>query len=312
MTPADLLNAEAPPERRFSMTVLGDVRLEMRTRLPDRSFAELRHDHLAYAPARFLLAGTAVNLARHARRYFGRVEVLAAVGDDGLTPLVREELKELGIGARLHIQRGRPNGLCVMLRDNEGGGVGRGDGVRLLIASDQSPSQELSARDVLDSADLIEGSDILVCDAYSLLSAPSRAAVTQAMTLARNTGVRTALDVVPHDIGARLPADLVWPAIRLADVVVVHVGTIADLAGGPAQVSSGLLATLDAATPGCRPLWLLRHGEGGMAHVLAYRRDGVAITYDTGYAAAPDKAGLGDLVTSAELYWWLSGGIGTG
>jgi tyrosine-protein phosphatase YwqE len=52
----------------------------------------------------------------------------------------------------------------------------RRQGVRLLIASDTSPSQELTAQDVRESADLIAGADILVCDAYSLLAAPSRAA----------------------------------------------------------------------------------------------------------------------------------------
>jgi sugar/nucleoside kinase (ribokinase family) len=312
MTPADLLNSAAPPERRFSLTVLGDVRLEMRARLPDRSFTEVTGDHLVYAPTRFLLSGTAVNMARYARRYFERTEVLAKVGDDGLTRFVQEELKELGIGARLHIQRGRPNGLCVMLRDSGGA---RRDGARLLIASDEAPSQALTAQDVRDSADLIEESDILFCDGYSLLSPLSRHAVTEALTLARNAGVRTAFDLVPHDIGARLGPDLVWPTISMADVIVGYAGTVAELVGEPFPapgdgVPSGLLAALDAAATPRRPLWLLRHGEGGMAHVLAYRRNEVAITYDTGYAAATDKAGLGDRVTSAELYWWLSGGFG--
>lgn len=312
-SPADLLDRTSPPGHRFALTVVGDVRLELRTEVPDRSFRELDHDHLTYAPVRFVVSGTAVNLARHARAHFARIEVVAKVGDDAFTRIVEDELGRLGVGGRLHVQKGMASGFTLMLRDAAGE---ERDSVRLLVASDPAPGGCLTVQDVRDSKDVLERTDAVFCDGYSLLSATSRAAVAEALALARAAGVRTAFDLVPHDIHHRLPPGLVWPVLESADIVIVEAATAAGLVGLPRPAPHpvpppALLAALDEALPG-RPLWLLRYGEGGMENSLAYRHGELMLSYDTGYTAAADKAGVGDRIAAAELYWQLSAGTGRG
>ncbi|MEC4017379.1 carbohydrate kinase family protein [Streptomyces sp. H27-D2] len=289
------------------------MRLELRTRLPNRRFTQLSRTHFAYAPVDFVVSGTSVNMARHARSHFARVNVLAKVGDDALTSVVEEELRALGVHARLHVAKGMPNGFVVMVWDTPRVPRPRRapDGVRLLIASDPSPGCSLGVADVRASYDLLRDADVVLCDGYSLLSPTSRAAVGEALSLARAAGVRTAFDLVPHDIDRRLPFSDVLPAIAAADLVIVEAATLARLFGLPPDTGVGedLLVALDRKAPG-RPLWLLRHGAGGMQNVLAYRRDGLRHAYTTGYVDAADKVGEGDRVATAELYWWLSNGAG--
>lgn len=70
-SPVDWPGLDGVPERRFRLLAVGDVRIEVRALLPGLRFTELTSDRLAYAPARALVAGTAVNLARRAAGYFG-------------------------------------------------------------------------------------------------------------------------------------------------------------------------------------------------------------------------------------------------
>ncbi|MGH3240494.1 MAG: hypothetical protein ACRDNL_08940, partial [Spirillospora sp.] len=126
-SPAEWPGLDGADERRFALFVLGDVGIEVRATLPDVRFAEVDADRLTYAPARAMVAGTAVNMARAATRYFHRVGVLGKVGDDDFTPVIRRELRRIGADDHLRVEPGVPNGVSVMLRDHAGGG---GAGVR--------------------------------------------------------------------------------------------------------------------------------------------------------------------------------------
>ncbi|TDB83890.1 hypothetical protein E1264_26645 [Actinomadura sp. KC216] len=292
-------------ERRFDMFVIGDVGIEVRATLPDVRFADVHADRLTYAPARAIVAGTAVNLARSATRYFRRVGVLGKVGDDDFTPAIRRELRRIGAGDHLRVEPGVPNGVSVMLRDRPGAGAG----VRLLVVQDEPPGRRLTAAEVRSAAAGIEAADVLVTDGYSLLSPVSREALHTAARIARDAGTRVAFDLVPHDADARLPADAVVPMLALADLVISEAPTLARLLGRPSSPHEvrELLPALDRAVPG-RPLWLLRFGETSLEHALAYQRDGLLMEYPTGYGDGVERAGFGDRLAAAELYWWLSGG----
>lgn len=307
-SPIDWPGLDGVARRRFRLLVVGDVRIEVRAVLPRLRFAEVTGDRLAYAPARAMVAGTAVNLARPAAGYFRRVGVLARVGDDDYTPVIRRELRRLGLRDLLRVERGAANGVTVMLRD--GPGPGRPDGVRLLVAEGDTPNRRLSDRDVRGAAAQIRRADVLVADGYSLLSPVSRAALHQAARTARAQGTLVAFDLVPHDIDARLTAAEVLPLLRLADVVFSEAPTAARLLGRPATMTGpaevrGLLPALDAAVPG-RPLWLLRFGATSLEHSLAYRRGELLLEYATGYGEGVERAGFGDRLAAGELFWWLA------
>ncbi|TYC07747.1 PfkB family carbohydrate kinase [Actinomadura syzygii] len=309
-SPAEWPGLDGADERRFAMVVIGDVGIEVRATLPDVRFADLDADRLSYAPARAVVAGTAVNLARSATRCFRRVDVLAKVGDDDFTPVIRRELERLGAGDLLCVEPGAPNGVSVMLRDQGGGdGGGGGRGVRLLVVRDDPPARRLTGRDVAASAARIADADVLAVDGYSLLSPVSRDALHAAARLARDAGTRVAFDLVPHDVDARLPADGVLPTLALADLVISEAPTLARLLGRPGPTTASevraLPPVLDDAVPGS-PLWLLRFGPTSLERVLAHQRGRPPIEYSSGYRHGVERAGFGDRLAASELYWWLS------
>ncbi|MEO3828137.1 PfkB family carbohydrate kinase [Actinomadura sp. B10D3] len=307
-SPAEWPGLGGAAERRFRLFVVGDAGIEVRASLPDVRFADVRADRLTYAPAEAMVAGTAVNLARCATEYFREVGVLAKVGDDGYTAVIREELRRLGAGDHLRIERGVPNGVSVMLRDRPRDG---GAGVRLLVVQDEPPGRRLTPADVRTAATGIECADVLALDGYSLLSPVSRDALLEAVRVARAAGTRVAFDLVPHDVDARLPASAVLPMLESADLVISEVHTLARLLGCPAPSRGrelrALLPVIDEAVRG-RPLWLLRFGATSLERVLAHQRGRSALEYPTGYTTGVERAGFGDRMAACELYWWLSGG----
>jgi sugar/nucleoside kinase (ribokinase family) len=307
-SPAEWPGLGGAAERRFRLFVVGDAGIEVRASLPDVRFADVRADRLSYAPARALVAGTAVNLARCATDYFREVGVLAKVGDDGYTAVIREELRRLGAADHLRVEPGVPNGVSVMLRDRARGG---GTGVRLLVVQDEPPGRRLTSADVRAAAAGIEGADVLALDGYSLLSPVSREALHEAARIARAAGTRVAFDLVPHDVDARLPASAVLPMLESADLVISEAHTLARLLGRPAPSGGrelrALLPVVDEAVRS-RPLWLLRFGATSLERVLAHRRGLPPMEYPTGYGPGVERAGFGDRMAACELYWWLSGG----
>ncbi|RFU42005.1 hypothetical protein DZF91_08830 [Actinomadura logoneensis] len=294
--------------RRFSVVVLGDVRIEVRATLPDVRFTEVSADRLAYAPARAVVGGTAVNMARWAVRYFRRVSVLGRIGDDGFTPVVRRELRRIGARDLLRAEPGAANGVTVMLRDRDRAPDG-GPGARLLVAQSDAPDRRISPADIRDAARAIRRADALCCDGYASLAATSRTALRTAMETARAAGTPVLFDLVPHDVDERLPlADALAP-LPLADVLVSEVSTLARLLGLPVPATAAdvraMVPALDALVPG-RPLWLLRFGPSSLESVLAHRRGELTVDYPSGYRKGEERAGFGDRLTSAELYWWLA------
>lgn len=300
--------ADATPCRCFALTVIGDVRLELRAHVPDRRFAELARDHFAYAPVQPVLSGTAINLARSASHFFQRVDLVAKIGDDAFTDGIRRQIHDLGLGGTLLVQPGMPNGFTLMLRDRPAA-PDAADGVRLLLASCPAPSLVLSPEDVELAAATLTRADVVFLDGYALLAPLSREALTIAARLARDAGAKVAIDLVPHDLDARMGLEQALPVLAAADVIVTEVATAARLFGLPVPVGFGevmaLPSLLDQRLPK-QPLWLLRWGAGGIGNSLIYQRDGVLLGYETGYASLREKAGFGDWLTAGELYWWLS------
>jgi sugar/nucleoside kinase (ribokinase family) len=293
-------------DRRFSLLVMGDVWIEVRADLPGTRFAEVTEDRLVYAATKAVVSGTGVNLARTATRYFRRTALLAKVGDDDYTAVIRRELRRLKIRDLLRVEHNGANGVAVMLRDQA---PGQGHGVRLLVAAREGPNRRINENDVQQAAGEIRRADAIFVDGYALLGADSRAALRAAAHTAREAGTLVAFDLVPHDIDARLAASDVLPLLELADVIITEAPTVARLLGQPESKESAgvhaLLPVLDRSVPG-RPLWLLRFGATSLERVLAYQSERVRLEYPSGYGGGVERAGFGDRLAACELYWWLS------
>jgi sugar/nucleoside kinase (ribokinase family) len=309
-SPVQWPGLDGAPRARFSLAVVGDVCIEFRTELADRRFTDLTDDHLGYAPAHAIVAGTAVNLARHAIGYFRAITVIGKIGDDPFTPIIRHCLRDLGVADRLRVEAGVPNGFSVMLRDRPPTG---GRGVRLLVTGTEPPSRRLTEADVRRSSAALERADVLFVDGYSLLSPVSRAGMRAAVRVARAAGTLVAFDLVPHDIDRRLPLDDVLPFLADADVIITEAPTVAGLLARPVPREPAgareLLPALDGALGRVTertPVWFLRFGATDLENTLAYQRDRLLLEYSTGYRPGMRRTGYGDRLAVSELYWWLS------
>ena len=292
------------PARAFSMAIVGDVRVEYRVRLADGIFQRMVYDHLEFAEVTHVVAGTAVNLARYGVRYFERTEVICRIGDDEFTPSIVAYFDELGVIANVRVTAGMRNGVVLVVRDANGDGP---EGVRLLISGVPTPHALLSATDIDAARRAISTADVVFADAYGLLEPDSRAAIAEAQRCANSTDALFCLDLVPHDLDARLATSDLTPVIAASDVVIAGARTAERLLGRPAQYPSSLHRVKDLARDlsrvfGERLMWLVRFGAGDMTTAARCRGGEVEECYDTGYAAASETLNFGDRLAAAELF----------
>jgi sugar/nucleoside kinase (ribokinase family) len=294
-----------PLPRRFSIGVLGDVRLEVRGTLPGMRFRDVVSDLLVFSPLTSVVAGTAVNMARATRQVFQRAHVIAKVGSDEHLPFIEAGLDALGVEYSLIQDPRITNGLTIVLRDT----VPHGPGVRLLLSGRPSPNLALNVDDLSDVRRLVTDLDVLFIDGYSLLADPSRTAALGLANLASSSGVATCLDVVPHMIDRELAPEILFQAMREFDYVACEARTAARLlTSDPGDVFKEsqlprLLEQLAALNQDI--VWLLRYGIGDMEDVVMCAPGQPVLHYTTGYALATDTVGFGDKVLSHELRYLL-------
>ncbi|QOV40261.1 carbohydrate kinase family protein [Streptomyces ferrugineus] len=300
-----------PQPAPYRVAVIGDLRLDVRTAVP-ASLAEVREDVYALSPVRMVLAGTAVSMARAATRHFEAVHALVKTGDDPSTDHILRTLEnEPGVTWCIRQQRGLPNGYVVVLRD---GTDSPGAGRRTLVASSPAPVEELSAADVEAFRGAIEAADVLFVDGYPLLFPRSRHAVFHALATAARAGTPVCFDVVPHDIEARLPSDLLNRVMARCQVVMSSARTVARLRGLPAPTPYELPHTRELAAhlagfgTGEPAVWILRFGDGDMEEAALCQAGEVRCVYRTGYSQCAERTGFGDKVAAAELAALLENG----
>lgn len=312
MINARLASIDATKTKRFEIAIIGDIRVEMRTSFRSVAFDEITEDTFLFAPIHVTIAGSAMNMAKAAVQLFARVHVLSCIGSDEFTPLIREAITLSGAVPHVVVDGGLVNGAVMVLRDRpRSGPLGR----RLLISSAPSPNHNLTVEDVVKLRHVIDGSDVLFVDGYSLLGEVSRESVLRAQHIAHQSSTTVCLDLVPHRIDEYLSLPQVVPHIRAADVVISEARTIARLCKLPAPYPftgdcfSQLLAFIDDSLP-TSVHWILRFGEADIQEVLLHSRDGSDVHFDTGYVelGTADRAGFGDYLAASELRWLLERG----
>ena len=311
-TPEPLIIYPAVRPRRFTVTVIGDVRIDVTATLRTRRFANLTEDHHEPTQVATSLGGTAMSFARAAAPHFAQVRVIAAIGEDHWTGLIWAEAREVGVLACFEPQPGVANGLVVIARD-AGTPDNRG-GVRLLLAQEPSPYSHLDVGLVRRHQDVIATSDALVIDGYALLNQRSAAAVDLATQIAVDAGVPVSFDLVPHKIDERLPVDRIEPFLRRASITIAEAPTLARLLGlsppyGPSlRYATELVERLPRRPERSRQISFVRFGYGMMEETVAVGPSQQWVHYHTGYTRQPDGSGYGYRVAAAELKWWLTGG----
>jgi sugar/nucleoside kinase (ribokinase family) len=288
-----------------SITLLGDVRVEIRGRLERTKYSDVIANTQEFPDLHVLVSGTAVNMAVGAVGTFERIDVIAKVGADAFTPAIERRFADLGVTSHLVVDPALPNGCSVVLRD-----ATPGEGVRLLVSSKPSPNLTLTTEELSAVLHRIPGRPVFVSDGYSLLANTSRAAVMSGARSVRDLGGLACLDVVPHDIDSRIAFADLAPALEAFQVVVCEAETLARMLGVDVSrpiTSAEVLRLLPVvrrriAGP---TVWILRFGAGNMENVVMSHTDGRALTYRTGYVRAHAKTGFGDLILAKELRYIL-------
>jgi sugar/nucleoside kinase (ribokinase family) len=161
------------------VVVLGDVMVDVVARLS----GPLAPGSDSPAVIRFHGGGSAANTAAWLAAAGGQPVLAGRVGDDDRGRTARDELRDLGVDARLAADAELPTGTCIVL-------VGP-DGERTM-APDPGANDALAVEDVPD--DLLAAGGHLHVVGYALLRPGSRPAARDAMTRAREAGMTVSVD----------------------------------------------------------------------------------------------------------------------
>jgi sugar/nucleoside kinase (ribokinase family) len=297
--------------RDLVLTVIGDLRLDVRTCIESASFARLPVGHLEYGGIEFRTAGTAFNMATRAIPYFGKVNVVSSVGSDLFTDHMIGDIRNVGAIPYLQHHGDMANGTAVLVRD---GSAQAADASRILVASENTPASRLAATFIESVSSVLVESDAVFADGYLLRHAMSRAAVEAAMELCHAHDVTFCLDLLPHDVDRHESWTSISRVLRNCGVVVSGARTLARLLGGAAPYpfndrhAAELARRLTAAGMGDRRC-LVRYGKYDISRSALCHRGILRAPYDTGVDSSKERTSYGDLLTARELSEICRGGL---
>jgi sugar/nucleoside kinase (ribokinase family) len=282
----------------LSVVVLGSLKLDVVARL-ERQTALDSDSVYEVVPMTYRLGGTAGTFCAAASPVFKSVSAISALGNDPLSDTLIAYLDALNVDYAIE-RCDVPNGVVLSLRKGS-----HSDGQRILLASEASPHRHVSAAHVGAHRDLITRADALVSDTYFLASPESAKALQYALEIAKDNGVTTVLDLVPHSLSAiRTWADL-KPFVALASVVVVEARTIVGLMERRwpvVDLSDDQVVRRAVTYVGCDSpaTWLVRHGAANLGRVVRLSK-GAQICYSTLIDDRHDQWGFGDRLLASEL-----------
>ncbi|WP_186001611.1 carbohydrate kinase family protein [Streptomyces sp. IB201691-2A2] len=281
--------------------ILGDLRVDFRSRIRDHRFALLPSDHLEFAEIVMKVSGTAVNLARPARHHFSAVDVISCIGTDHFSSVIRSALDDLDVRCHLQEVPDIHNGTSLLVREPDL------KGPRLLVASKSTPVSRLSIEHVRGVHQILESANVLFADGYLALHEASRAAMTEAARITRSAGGVFCFDLLPHHAERYFSLSELQDILEMSDIVISSARTFARLLSldDPypyrAEHVTALVRRNLSNTPGRDATWLLRFGIKDLQDTAVCRNGAVSAVYDTGYLAAEDKSEYGDRLAAREL-----------
>ena len=279
-----------------NVVCIGSIKLELSGEVEPGALSSLANVYTR-SPTAFDLGGTATNFARAAIEKFASVTIVAAIGDDNLSPLIDHDVSRLGCQHRL-FRKQIANSWVIYLRSSENSTSGE---KRLLISSQDSPHLYLSQMDIEAVAADIGRADVLVADAYALQGAVSSVALRTAFRLAATHSVPCVFDLVPHNMTREGCFGDFDELVELSDIIVSEIPTVMRLLapGSNSQSIESVADLISARWP--RKIWLIRHGYAGIELTTVLRAGRVVADYCTLYRFADAKRGFGDRLLVAEL-----------
>jgi sugar/nucleoside kinase (ribokinase family) len=239
--------------------------------------------------------GSAANAARWLGRLGVRVQLICAVGRDGVGRALVDTLQRDGVVVRAARVRRLPTGRI---------GVVVSPGSETVGSAERSFVADRGAADALTRADVrsawFRGVDVLHLPAYSLLGEPLGSAGRWAAQLARMNGAAVSVDLAssgPLLAGGQTAAQALLRSVA-PDVLFATASEAEALLGGWAL--EGLLTFA--------PVVVIKRGAQG-ASILARGEGSTPIRSDiaTRAVSAADTTGAGDAFDAGFLAAWLEG-----
>jgi len=290
----------------YSVSVLGDLFVEVSSEAQGVTFETMRRDTLCYSPIFVTPGGAAMNFALAATGRFSGVNILGRVGNDAFSQVVLGAALSGGVRPFIEKSDTLPTGTAIYVRDSSTT-VHRG--VRLLVV-DRGANRSVDTDYIERHAATISNSSLFFVDGYSFLEQPRRAAAEAAMRIARAGGAQVALDLVPHDAHLFFKFSDVACWVKSADLLIAEVRTVRRIMGlaSDDEVHDPAIAheTLEAARrsfPGTA--FHLRFGVGNIGNSLIGEVGHEPVLRTTGYSGTKEPRGFGDRLSAVDLADYL-------
>ncbi len=242
--------------------------------------------------------GVGRNIAENLARLGGRVELVAAVGDDPIGRELLARTARAGVGVDHVVTSRRPTGVYAAVLD--------GAGELVIAVSDMAATDELTVEAVAPVGNLLADAALLVLDGN--LPAP---VVVWLLEVAAEAAVPVVLDPVSVPKALHLATTLSVDRPLLA--ITPNVDELGAVVGVPAPTDGASIAAAAATLHdrGVRHVWV-RQGSAGS---LLSERRGPGVAPTLARLAAPvvdvaDVTGGGDAMTAGFIHHFLRHGVG--
>lgn len=281
----------------LSVTILGDVVIDITCTIGDKRFRDLNEQTFLYSPISVSPAGTGVRLAMACTTYFQTVKLLCRMGSDSFASELKSFLEERNITVLASTDTEIATGVVVKLNELD---------FRLMIGPKNSASQQLTVQDVRNCAKAFQESDLFVTDGYCIMRQPRRDATFEAMHLANLHNIPVAFDIVPHNAYDFYSLTELTKILAAVDIVITELGTIRNFLG----LNTGEEINADLAEETAKLLmskfqgkhFLLRYGSRNMSDNSLVCFVGEKPRHiHNGYTESNDKDGFGDRLAAREL-----------
>jgi sugar/nucleoside kinase (ribokinase family) len=280
---AGLLPADGSGDIEHSITIVGDLRVDVSVQLGAYDFGPGCARYTSYREVLITPGGTALSMCGAFAPHFNTRHVVSALGKDSYSETLRSAVDEMATATTLR-EVDAPNGMTVALFRDADGSVPKS---RFSVASPRSPYLSLDPDWVERNLGPALHSDILTMDCLLLVSPGSVAGAHSVARAARLADCLFAVDVVPHNLLDYVRRDEVVRLLAGANLVTAELETLAQIFDTPSRLPGN---SVDAANlyHRLKPYLSQRHwvvirfGALNIEHSLIFSSDGRSWSTDSG------------------------------
>nr|WP_279629234.1 PfkB family carbohydrate kinase [Amycolatopsis thailandensis] len=306
-SPTDSTLAGKSAGPKFSITIVGDLRVDVNVQLGSYDFGPACSQYTAYREVSITPGGTALSMCRAFAPYFNSRHVVSALGMDSYSDNLRLAVNEAATSSTLQ-EVDTPNGTTIALFCDSETPASKS---RFSVASPRSPYLSMDPDWIHENLPSALGSDMLTMDCLLLASPDSSTSAHLVAQAARSAGCLLAIDVVPHNIIDHADRDEVLRLLFGANLVTVELGTLAQMFGTnchPTESHQEAERLYNLLKPHlAEQHWVvIRFGSLSIEYSIIYSPDGPLKETDSGPAIRAGGYPSGSEISGSEYKFILS------